>query len=68
MKLAGWVFSSYTVRALWGLSVLVYLALGTWSVLKGHGFNGVDFGTGIGAVFAAGGWGVRQHDQTRPPA
>jgi len=68
MAMRGWIFSSYGVRTLWAAGVVLYLVLGAWSVLHGHAFNGVDFGTGLGAVFAAGGWGVKQHDQTKPAA
>jgi len=66
MGARAWLFSSYGVRTLWAASVVIYLALGAWSVLHAHPFNGADFGTGLGLVFAAGGWGVRQHDKSKP--
>jgi len=66
MSRRAWLFSAYGLRTLWAASLVVLLALAVASVYQGHGFNATDYGAGVSAIFAIGGWGVSKHDQTGP--
>jgi high-affinity Fe2+/Pb2+ permease len=51
-------------RALWALGVLAMIAyqgIALW--WRGEHFNPVEFGTGFGAILAAGGFGVAAKDK-----
>lgn len=51
-------------RALWALGVVAligYQGVALW--VKGQPFSPIEFGTGLGAILAAGGFGVGQKDR-----
>lgn len=51
-------------RALWALAVLAMLAFqGLAIALKGQAFSPVEFGAGVAAILAAGGFGVAAKDK-----
>ena len=51
-------------RALWALSVLAMLAFQGMAIwLKGQAFSPVEFGAGVAAILAAGGFGVAAKDK-----
>ena len=51
-------------RALWALSVIALLAFqGVAIVMKGQAFNPVEFGAGVAAILAAGGFGIAAKDK-----
>lgn len=54
-------------RALWALSVLAtiaYQGVAIW--VKGQAFNSVEFGAGVAALLAAGGFGIAVKDKAAP--
>ncbi len=54
-------------RALWALSVLAtiaYQGVAIW--VKGQAFNPVEFGAGVAALLAAGGFGIAVKDKAVP--
>jgi hypothetical protein len=53
-------------RILWGLSVIVFLALSSFSCIKSSTWNPVDFGIGLGSVLAAGGVALGLKKSTEP--
>lgn len=50
-------------RALWALGTLAMIAYQGVAVWKGQPFSAVEFGAGIGAILAAGGFGVAAKDK-----
>jgi hypothetical protein len=50
-------------RTLWALSVLAAIVLQGVAVAKGQPFNAIEFGGGVAALLAAGGFGVAQKDK-----
>ena len=54
-------------RALWALGVLALIAyqgLALWG--KGQAFSPIEFGTGLAAILAAGGFGIAAKDKANP--
>jgi hypothetical protein len=50
-------------RALWALGVLALIAYQGMAIfLKGQAFSPLEFGTGLAAILAAGGFGVAAKD------
>ncbi len=67
MNTRAWVMSDLMIRALWIISLLVFISLAVWSVVGlGNRFNQTDFGAGMGMVFAGGGIGIKLHSGTGP--
>jgi hypothetical protein len=62
--------SSFEIgRALWALgtvAMIVFQGVAIW--FKGQAFSPVEFGTGFGAILAAGGVGVAAKDAAGKPA
>jgi hypothetical protein len=54
-------------RVLWAWGVLSFTGLAAWSVIHGHAaFDAVAYGTGFGAVIAAGGAALGFKSHTEP--
>jgi hypothetical protein len=54
-------------RVAWALGVLAMIAYqGVAIWVKGQAFSPVEFGTGFGAILAAGGFGTAQKDRANP--
>lgn len=50
-------------KALWLLGVLSFIVYGGWHIYSNHTFNPMDYGTGLGAALAGGGFGVSQRSK-----
>lgn len=53
-------------RALWALGVLVFLGATVYAIYKGQPWDAVAYGTGFGAVLAAGGAALWLKKATEP--
>jgi hypothetical protein len=53
-------------RIIWMLGALSFLGCAFYSIYKGQTWNAVEFGTGFGAVLAAGGVAIRIKADTEP--
>ena len=53
-------------RALWALGVMVFLGATVYSIYKGQTFDAIAYGTGFGAVLAAGGAALWMKKETEP--
>lgn len=62
-----WIMSDFIIRGLWVVSLLAFIFLAAWSVMRlGNAFDQTSFGAGLGMVFAGGGIGVKLHSGTVP--
>lgn len=53
-------------RLLWALSVLAYIGICIYAVYKGQQFAAAEFGGGLSAQLAGGGFGVAVKGKTEP--
>ena len=53
-------------RVLWAISIIIFLALAIYHVLKHGQFDPLGYGTGLGGLLAGGGAGVGLKSHTEP--
>lgn len=54
------------VRILLFLACIVYFTLSFVETFKGHDFNPIEYGTGLGLLFAGGGGGIALKQRAEP--
>lgn len=53
-------------RVLWAAGAFSFLGLAGYAIYKGQTWDAVAFGTGFGAILAAGGFGLKMKENTEP--
>lgn len=76
MRTVGWIQGWFTGtdnstpelgRLLWALSVLAIIFYQGWElIVDKKDFDAIEFGTGIAAILAAGGFGIAAKDRSHP--